>query len=106
MIRAFYFKTRVIIAFFEKLYSEFFKSQSPAYSHLKNLLLMSCALREKCPCPELFWSAFYRIWTEYRGILRISFYSVPMKENVDQNNSEYGQFLLSGSYKFTINLPL
>ena len=106
MIRAFYFKTRVIRAFFEKLCSESFKSQSPAYSHLKNLLLITCTLREKCPCPELFWSAFFRIWTEYREILRISPYSVPVTENVDQNDSEYGQFLRSGSYKFTMNLSL
>ena len=35
-------------------------------------------LGEKCPYAVLFWSAFSRI---------------PMRENADQNNSEYGQFL-------------
>ena len=51
-----------------------------------------CSLRKKCPYSEFFWSAFSRIWTEYGEILRISPYSVRMRENTDQNNSEYGQF--------------
>ena len=33
---------------------------------------------------------FSRIWTEYGEILRISPYSVRMRKNADQNNSEYG----------------
>ena len=41
---------------------------------------------------EKFWSAFFHIWTEYGEILRISPYSVRMRENTDQNNSEYGHF--------------
>ena len=45
-----------------------------------------------CPYSELFWSVFSRIWTEYGEILRISPYSVRMRENMDQNNSEYGYF--------------
>ena len=49
-------------------------------------------LCEKCPYSELFWSAFSRIRTEYGEILRISPYSVQMRENADQNNSEYGHF--------------
>ena len=49
-------------------------------------------LRKKCPYSELFWSAFSRIRTEYEGILCISPYSVRMRENEDQNNSEYGHF--------------
>ena len=49
-------------------------------------------LREKCPCSELFWLAFSRTRIEYEEILRISPYSVPMRENADQNNSEYGHF--------------
>ena len=36
---------------------------------------------------------FCRIWTEYGGILRISLYSVRMRENTVQKNSEYGHFL-------------
>ena len=45
-------------------------------------------LRKKCPYSELFWSAFYRIWAEYGDIQIISPYSVQMRENADQNNSE------------------
>ena len=55
------------------------------------------ALREKCPYSEIFWSIFSRIWTEYGEgeMLRISQYSVRMRENTDQKNSEYGHFLRS-----------
>ena len=45
--------------------------------------IWSQALRKKYPYSELFWSAFSRIRTEY---------SVEMRENTDQNNSEYGHF--------------
>ena len=40
---------------------------------------------------------FYRIWTEYGEILRISPYSIQIKceENADHNNSEYGHILRS-----------
>ena len=51
-----------------------------------------CTMRENCPYSELFWSVFCRIWTEYEEILRISSYSVRIRENADQNNSEYGHF--------------
>ena len=46
-------------------------------------------LRKKCPYSELLWSVFSRIRTEYGEIIRISLYSVRMRENTDQNNSEY-----------------
>ena len=52
-------------------------------------------LRKKCPYLELFWSAFSRIRTEYGEIRNISPYSVRMRENTEQNNSEYGHFLSS-----------
>ena len=42
---------------------------------------------------ELFLSLFSRIRTEYEETRSISPYSVRMRENVDQDNSEYGQFL-------------
>ena len=45
-----------------------------------------------CPYSELFWSAYSCIQTEYGGMRSISPYSVPMRENADQNNSEYGHF--------------
>ena len=53
-------------------------------------------LREKCPYSELFWSAFSDIWTEYGEIRTIFLFSVRMRENGDQYNSEYGHFLRSG----------
>ena len=49
-------------------------------------------LRKKCPYSELFWSAFSSIRTEYGEIRSISPYSVRMRENADQNNSEYVHF--------------
>ena len=56
---------------------------------------MRPTLGEKFPYSELFWSAFSHIRTEYGVILHISPYSVQMRENTDQNNSEYGHFLPS-----------
>ena len=53
------------------------------------------ALSEKCPYSELLWSAFSRIWTAYGEILRISSYSVRVRESMDENNSEYGHVLRS-----------
>ena len=53
---------------------------------------MYASLLEKCSYLELFWSTFYRIWTEFLQILRISPHSVRMRENADQNNSEDGHF--------------
>ena len=47
--------------------------------------------RKKCPYSELFSSVFSRIRTEYVEI-STSRYSVRMRENADQNNSEYGRF--------------
>ena len=57
------------------------------------------SLVEKCPYYDLFWSAFYRIWTEYGEVLCISLYSVRMRENMDQNNSEYRHFLRSQQHE-------
>ena len=69
------------------------------------------ALRKKCPYSELFWSLFFRIRTEYREILRISPYSVRMRETEDQNNAEYryfsrngGSVLMDHSKTFTVNI--
>ena len=45
-----------------------------------------------CPYSEFFWSAFFRIWTEFGDLLSDSLYSVQMWENMDQKNSEYGTF--------------
>ena len=49
-------------------------------------------MRENCSYSELFWSAFFRIRTEY-GEIRSNYpYSARIRENTDQDNSEYGQF--------------
>ena len=52
-------------------------------------------LRENFPYSHLFWSVFRCIRTEYGEIFRISLYSVWMRKNTDQNNSEYGNYLRS-----------
>ena len=62
---------------------------------VQSLHAMSHSLREKCLYSELLWSVFFRIRTEYGEALRISLYSVRMRENMDQNNSEYRHFLRS-----------
>ena len=50
-----------------------------------------------------FWSIFSRIRTEYGEILRISPYSVRIRENTDQSNSKYGYFLRSDSFSHICN---
>ena len=55
-------------------------------------MIQQDTLRKTCPYSELFWSVFSHIWTEYKEILCISLCSVPMQENTEQNNSEYGHF--------------
>ena len=62
------------------------------------MLTSFTTLREKCPYSELFWSTFSRIRTEQGEIVRISPYLVQMRENADQNNSEYGHFIRSASF--------
>ena len=61
-----------------------------------SVCLMKSPLRKKCPYLQLFWSFFSLIRTEFREILRISLYSVRMRKNTDQNNSEYWHFLRNG----------
>ena len=60
---------------------------SKALATIKNF-----KMRKMCQYSELFWSAFSFILTEYGEIRNISPYSVQMRENADQNNSEYGHF--------------
>ena len=52
----------------------------------------SRTLRKKCLYSELFWSVFSGIWTECGYIRSISPYSVRMRENTNQNNSQYEDF--------------
>ena len=47
---------------------------------------------KKCPYSEFFWSVFFRIYTEYEDLLFKYPYSVRMRENTDQKNSQYGHF--------------
>ena len=54
--------------------------------------VQSISLRKKCSYWELFWSAFFRIRTEYGEIRSIR---EIFGKNADQNNSEYGHFLRS-----------
>ena len=49
-------------------------------------------MRKKCPFSKFFWSVFSCIRTEYRDLQSKSPYSVRMRENTDQKNSEYGHF--------------
>ena len=59
------------------------KTSLVTLQNIGNQLLISSkyALRKNCPYSELLWSVFSRIRTAY---------SVRMRENADQNNSEYG----------------
>ena len=61
---------------------------------------MTCyfqSLLKKCRFLELFWFVFSRIRTEYGEIRSITPYSIRIRENTYQNNSEYGYFLRSES---------
>ena len=58
------------------------------------------ALHEKCPYSKLFRSAFSRICNEYGEMRSISPHSVKIRENADQNNSEYGHLLRSGRLNY------
>ena len=70
------------------------KLQTLSLLYIWTLILLSKdkkIMRQNCPYSELFWSVFSRIWTESGEIWCISPYSVKMRENTEQNNSEYGQ---------------
>ena len=59
----------------------------------KDRIFVDITLREKYLYLELLWSVFSGIRTEYEEILYFSPYLVWMRENADQNNTEYGHFL-------------
>ena len=50
------------------------------------------SLSKKYPYSKLFWFAFSRVRTEYGKKRSMSLYSIQMRENADQNNSESGHF--------------
>ena len=58
--------------------------------------ISSNSLRKNCSYSEFFWFIFSRIRTECGDIRCIFQYSVQMRENIDQENSEYGHFSSSG----------
>ena len=71
------------------------------------------SLREKCSYSEFLWSVFSLIRAEYGEIPRMSPYSVRIRENTNQKNSEYGHFSRRASciqkyflYVLYRNLPL
>ena len=70
----------------------------PSSYDLSNIDSTKTTLRENCSYSELFWSVFFRIGTEYGEIRSICPYSVRMRENTDQNNSEYEHFLHSARF--------
>ena len=65
--------------------------------------LLHYPLREKCPYSKFFWSVFSRIRIEYGEVLRISPYSVQMREDTGQKNSEYGNFSRSDHLDYLRN---
>ena len=82
----YYFLLLLLLLFFVIVSCSFFSETS------------TISLREKCPYSELFWSLFFRIWTEY---------SVRLRENTDENNSKHGHFLRSIYNRITlVNLSI
>ena len=61
-------------------------------------------LREKCPYSEFLCSLFSRIRIEYGEIHRIFPYSVRMRQNTDQKNTEYGHFSRSDRNNATLKV--
>ena len=60
-------------------------------------MFRTLSLRKKCPYSVFFCSVFSRIRTQYGNSICKFPYSIRMPENTDQENSEYGHFLLSAS---------
>ena len=57
-------------------------------------------LCENSPHSQFFWSVLSRTRTEYGKILRISPYSVRMREDMDQKHSEYELFSRSDNQRY------
>ena len=57
-------------------------------------------LSKNCPYLEFFQSVFSRIWSEYGNVYSKFLYSVQMRVNTDQKNSEYGHFSRSACMKW------
>ena len=52
------------------------------------ITIEGCSLRKKSLYLHFFWSVFSHIWTEYGNLQSKSPYSVRMRENADQKDSE------------------
>ena len=92
LIRRFSFKWHSSCLYYH-LKLSYCHTDASTYNHSRDWFKnLSLTLRKACPYSELFWSAFSRIRTEYGKIIRVSPYSVRMRENTDQSNSEYGHF--------------
>ena len=65
---------------------------------------LNSILRENCPYSEFFWPVILRIRTECGEIRSIFSYSVRMRENKDQKNSEQGHFSRSAKVTDVINI--
>ena len=68
-----------------------------------NWVIIYQSLSEKCPYSEFSWFLFSRIRTEYGEIRSICPSTIRMRENTDQKNSEYGQFLRSESISLIVS---
>ena len=68
-------------------------------SQLTSYFYSTRVLRKNCPYSELLWSVFSRIQTEYGELWSVRPYSIQMRENTDQNNSEYGHLSRSEGNK-------
>ena len=80
------------------------------FSGVGRFVIFSLKLHKKCPYSELFWSAFFSHFpafglnTErYSVSLRIQSECGKIRENADQNNSEYGHFMQWKSLKISIH---
>ena len=69
-----------------------------------NIFRYKLTLREKCPYLKFFWFVFSCIRTECGEIRSISPYSVQIRGDTDQINSEYGHFPRSGRNRDTTHV--
>ena len=75
---------------------------SKTFRFYLRVLFLCESLRKKVFVFGVFWFVFSRIRTKNGEIQCISLYSVRMRENMDQNNSEYGHFLRSDIQKVIV----
>ena len=77
---------------------------SKYYFNISNIRMNHLILHENCLYSEIFWSVFSRIRTEYGKMQSISSYSLRMRENTDQKNSEQEHFSPSANVKLCFGL--